>query len=147
MIQDETKVTAGSSHIRVLTSKGKKGPTYAMGLNAKLQVTAMVTVSASGECPGVRIVHRGKRLISGPGRKHLNDLPTDGITGAFRFSVSEKGFVNRAIFLEELKSFNEWLMEREVEKPVILWADGFSGHKGIKIAEYCRENGIIFLGR
>lgn len=121
---------AGGSHLSVLAERGSKGPHYDRGGNSRLQVTASVTVSAAGDVAQVDIVHDGKRVICGPGKKHLNSLPSSEVIPPFGFDVAERGFVRRSTFLRILMRFDQWLTKNEVKRPVLLWMDGYDGHKG-----------------
>ena len=92
--QDETALEFGSDHKTVLATKGHKGPLYNTGGSSRSHVTISLTVSASGEVAGVRVVYSGKRW-SDQEREMIKNLPSDGVTGQWRFSKSEKGYVNR----------------------------------------------------
>ena len=89
----------------------------------------------------------GKKVICGPGKKHLNDLPVNSAIPPFNFDVAPKGFVRRTTFLRILKRFDVWLTKNSVQRPVILWVDGYDGHKGLDIAQFCRERQIYLLGK
>ena len=39
----------------------------------------------------------------------IENLPSDGVTGECRFSKSEKGYVNREIFIDVLKDLTDHL--------------------------------------
>ena len=142
--QDETALEFGSEHQTVLAPKGHKGPLYNIGGSSRDHVTLSVTVSASGAVTGMRVVYSGKRMSKE--EKELRDnLPQDGVTGRWRFSKSEKGYVNREIFLDILKDLSDYLDENNIERPVVLFIDGFSGHLGLAIAEFCEEFGIQLI--
>ena len=112
-----------------------------------MQVTASVTVSAAGQTAQVDFIFDGKKVICGPGKKHLNDLPVSSAIPPFNFDVAPKGFVRRSTFLRILKRFDLWLTNNSVKRPVILWVDGYDGHKGLDIAAFCRERQIFLLGK
>ena len=63
--QDETALEFGSEHQSVLAPRGHKGPLYNIGGNSREHVTLSVTVSASGEVAGMRVVYSGKRWSNG----------------------------------------------------------------------------------
>ena len=46
-----------------------------------------------------------------------------------------------------MKKFHAWLVAEGVQLPVILWVDGYGGHKGWRISNFCRQNGIVLLGK
>ena len=122
--QDETALEFGSDHKKVLAPKGHKGPLYNTGGSSRSHVTLSVTVSASGEVAGVRVVYSGKRW-SAEEKDLIENLPSDGVTGEWRFSKSEKGYVNREIFLDVLRDLNDHLNRKNIARPVILLIDGF----------------------
>ena len=142
--QDETALEFGSDHKTVLATKGHKGPLYNTGGSSRSHVTISLTVSANGEVAGVRYVYSGKR-VSDQERELEENLPRDGVTGRWRFSKSEKGYVNREIFLDILKDLSDHLDRKNIERPVMLFIDGFSGHLGLAIAEFCVEFGIQLI--
>ena len=110
-------------------------------------MTASVTVSAAGQTAQVDFILDGKKVICGPGKKHLRDLPESSAIPPFNFDVAPKGFVRRSTFLRILQRFDKWLTENKVKRPVILWVDGYDGHKGLDIAQFCKENQIFMLGK
>ena len=139
--QDETALEFGSEHQSVLAPRGHKGPLYNIGGSSRDHVTLSVTVSADGEVAGMRVVYPGKRW-SKEEKDLIETLPSDGVTGKWRFSKSEKGYVNREIFLDILKDLSDHLDRKNIPRPVMLVIDGFSGHLGLAIAEFCVEFGI-----
>ena len=100
-------------------------------------------------------MHKGERVIcgvdsEGKPRKHLSDLgrdETDGIIPPIGFQVAKFGKVRRQQFLEILKRLLAWVIKNNIPLPIILWVDGYGGHKGWNISQFCRENGIILLGK
>ena len=140
--QSSEPVEFGSDHKTVFAPKGHKGPLYNTGGSSRSHVTLSVTVSASGEVAGMRVVYSGKRW-SQEEKDMIENLPSDGVTGEWRFSKSEKGYVNREIFLVILKDLSDHLDRNNIERPVMLFIDGFSGQ--LAIAEFCVEFGIQLI--
>ena len=136
----------GSGKIRIITEKGARGPIYNRVGDPRLQVTGAVSVNAAG---GVllRIVHDGERVMCGPGRKYLNDLPEDGVLGVIKFSVTDSGYVQRHIFLIILQDIVEYCVKNNIPFPIVLFVDGFGGHFHLDISKFCRENQIVLLGK
>lgn len=62
--------------------------------------------------------------------------------GEWTFSVSEKGYITRELYVEVLKDFNKFLIERSIPKPVILVIDGANPHISLEAAAFCKEVGI-----
>ena len=75
------------------------------------------------EC-GLWAVYSGKRL-SAVEKDLIENLPSDGVTGECRFSKSEKGYVNREIFIDVLKDLTDHLDRKNIARPVMLLIDGF----------------------
>ena len=144
--QDETPLASSSGKIKIIAEKGSRGPIYNRVGDPRLQVTGAVSVNAAGGAL-LRIVHDGERLLCGPGRKHLRDLPTDGVFGEVKFSVTDSGYVKRHIFLLILKDIHEYCVVNGIPFPIVLFVDGFGGHFHMDISNYCKENKIILLGK
>ena len=67
--------------------------------------------------------------------KTFRDLPKDGETGEWKFSISDSGYSNCDVMLEVVEDLDNYVIEKQIPKPVILFMDGFKGHYGIKINE------------
>ena len=148
--QDETAVCGNNNeHQKILAGKGHKEILYKHSNGSRLHVTLCITVQAIGSTSGVRVVHDGQvfdgrrknsfhlnllwlfqRVICGHGKKHLSTLPRGPNTGEWKFSVSPSGFCTRRITLQLVVDLDEYCTKHEVIRPVILFVDGFSGHKG-----------------
>ena len=74
--------------------------------------------------------------------QHLQNLPKDGKSGEWTFSVAEKGFINRDLFLQVLKDFDHFLTLNDIPRPVILFLDGASPHISLAAAEFCITHNI-----
>ena len=72
----------------------------------------------------------------------MENTPSDGVTGKWRFSKSASGYVTRETFLEILSDLDDYLTLNNIPRPVILVIDGYKGHLGLAIAEYCDLHGI-----
>ena len=83
--------------------------------------------------------------MCGKGHRHVSDLPESKITDEWKFSVSESGFANRKVTLQVLQDLDAYLTRTKTQRPVILWVDGFSGHRSLEIAEFCADRGIHML--
>lgn len=136
----------GSGKIKIIAEKGTRGPIYNRAGDPRLQVTGAVSVNAAG---GVllRIVHDGERVMCGPGKKYLHDLPEDGVLGVIEFSVTESGYVKRNIFLIILRDIVAYCVKNKIPFPIVLWIDGYGGHFSLDITNFCRENQIVLLGK
>ena len=74
--------------------------------------------------------------------KTFRDLPKDGETGEWKFSISDSGYSNRDVMLEVVEDLDNYIIEKQIPKPVILLMDGFKGHYGIEINEECDKRGV-----
>ena len=53
-------------------------------------------------------------------------------------SVSPKGFVTRELHLEILKDLDNYLVEKQIARPVWLFMDGASPHISLSALEFCK---------
>ena len=69
------------------------------------------------------------------------------MAGVWELSVTDNGFVTRSVTIEVLEDLLRHCKKNQIKLPVIVYADGFKGHYGLEIAEFCEENQIkmIFL--
>ena len=100
---------------------------YTQSSNYKEHVTASYTVSAKGDMVPPRVVHSGVRMIA-PIKPCISDMPKDGISGQWKFSVSENGWVKHEQMLEIIQDLAQFIDENNIPKPVILFLDGASCH-------------------
>lgn len=138
--QDETALTWGNEHQKVLATKGYELPAYNIGGLSREHTTASVLVDADGSVTAIRIVWPGKRWNAAE-LELKESLPSDGVTGKWKFSKSESGYVTRETFLDILSDLDQHLTNNNIVRPVLLF-DGYSGHLGLAIAEYCLEHEI-----
>ena len=142
--QDETPITWGIEHQKVLAVKGYSGPAYNLGGSSREHTTASVMVGADGSIPAVRVIWPGQRWS--PAEKTLREeIPADGVTGKWKFSKTPSGYVTREIFLDILSDLTDHITENNIPRPVILVIDGFRGHLVLAISEYCDQNGIQLM--
>ena len=73
---------------------------------------------------------------------HLQNLPEDGLSGKWNFSVSPKGYIVRSLFVDVLKYLNTYVEQEKIKKPVVLIMDGASPHLSLEKAAYCKESQI-----
>ena len=114
---------------------------YTQSSNYKEHVTASYTVSAKGDMVPPRVVHSGVRMIA-PIKPCISDMPKDGISGQWKFFVSENGWVKHEQMLEIIQDLAQFIDENNIPKLVILFLDGASCHVSLKISELCDKEGI-----
>ena len=132
---DEKPLTAGTEHPRVLAPRGYRGPIQTSSGDSRLHVTGAFTVSADGLYVGVRLVFRGERSRA----KQTRDIPDTGVAGKWGISVTKKGYVTCAVFMDIIRDLDKHLTDKNVKRPVILFVDGFAGHLSPEIAALCRD--------
>ena len=59
--------------------------------------------------------------------KDLKKLPSGGRTGKWKFSVSQGGFMTAKNYLEVLADIDQYLTDNEIERPVVVFIDGYPG--------------------
>ena len=108
--------SSGVEHQRVIAPKGTKHRLENHGGDSRKHVTASVMFDAAGFVIPPRLVYAGVRNRF----KQLAKIPTTGITGEWKHSVSQNGYVNREIFLEILQDLDQSLTERNIKGCVYL---------------------------
>ncbi|KAL5467063.1 hypothetical protein EMCRGX_G031235 [Ephydatia muelleri] len=59
---------------------------------------------------------------------------------------SESGWMTTLTFLDYISLvFNPWLSENNVQRPVVVFADGHKSHLSLETVEFCASNGIILV--
>ena len=132
--QDETSVQVGNGSGKVLAEKVTK-VLYNFSGSSREHVTASYTVSANGGCVPVRTIFKGVRNMAA---QHLKNLPTTGKSGSWKFGVTASGYVTREAFMDILKDLDEYLEEKNIQRPVILFMDGQKGHISLEAAAFCK---------
>ena len=130
--QDETAVEFGISSQWVLAPHNSK-QVYTQSSNYKEHVTVSYTVNAKGEMVPPRVVHSGIRLIA-LNKSCIANIPKDGISGEWKFSVSENGWVKHSQMLEIIQDLSNFIDENNTQKPVVLFLDGASCHISLEIS-------------
>ena len=141
--QDETGLQVGASKVKVLAPRGVDHVLYSKGGGSHEHVSMSVTANAAGECVGTRLIYKGKYLhlyyvnnldLQYVGKKNmaatnkdLKKLPTDGLTGKWKFSVSEGGFMTAKTYLDVMADIDQYLTENDIPRPVVVIIDGYPG--------------------
>ena len=133
--QDETAVELGSESQHVLAPVNSK-VVYSVSSGSREHITASYTVSASGEMVPPRLVYKGVRNIA---EEKLKNLEKSGLSGSWEFSVAEKGYITRELFVKVLQDLDRYMSQHQIPRPVILFIDGASPHISIEAAQICRK--------
>ena len=133
--QDETAVELGSESQHVLAPVNSK-VVYSVSSGSREHITASYLVSASGEMVPPRLVYKGVRNIA---QEKLKNLDKSGKSGSWGFSVSEKGYITRELFVKVLLDLDRYLSANKIARPVIMFIDGASPHISLEAAQICRR--------
>ena len=135
--QDESSIELGSSSRRVLAKKGTK-VIYHVSSGSREHITVSFACNAAGGMVPPRVIYKGVRNIA---PSQLN-LPEDGLSGKWTFSVAPKGYITRPLFVEVLQDINNYVEKNQIQKPVVIILDGASPHLSLEAAAYCKANQI-----
>ena len=136
--QDETAVEVGSESQRVLAEINTK-ILYSISGGSREHITASFLCGADGSMVPPRCIYKGVRNVA---QTHLKDLPKNGLSGEWNFSVSDKGYITRELYVEVLKDLDKFLNERNIPRPVIIFIDGANPHISLEAATFCKEKQI-----
>ena len=136
--QDETSYELSEGSVRVLAKKGsKRVPGTSSG--SRNHGTLSVTANANGDLVWPRVVIKGVRDVS---KKYLSELQPGVRTGAFRFSYSDSGFVNKDLFVKIILDLDEYVTLNNIQKPIVLFLDGASCHISMEVTLLSKERQI-----
>ena len=132
-------MSPGADHVKVLTDKGVQDVLYNQCGCSKEHITASVVIAASGDVLPVRLVYAGTRDMA---TNKLKNMQCDGVTGKWGISYSIKGWMTAIVFIDVLADISAWIDVNDIPRPVVLFCDGYAGHLGLDIAEFCVTFGI-----
>lgn len=134
---DETAFFLTPADGRVLAKKGSKTVYSFVQNDEKECLTALIGSNADGKFvppmvvfPYVRIPERiGTTVPSGWG-----------------IGRSESGWMTGELFFEYIANiFHPWLLENNIELPVVLFIDGHTSHLTLALSDFCSDHGIILV--
>lgn len=103
--------------------------------NDKETITVLLFITASGKVMTPMIVYPYTRLP----KDVADSVPSDFMVGK-----SDTGWMTSEVFYEYMaNSFNKWLEENKIQKPVLCLSDGHKSHLNMALSEFCSKNGII----
>lgn len=131
---DETGICVVTKPGKVLASKGGKNVRARTGGERGENVTAVVTVNATGShiLPPT-LIFRGKSL---------NVDLTEGAPEGTIFAYSKRSFIDSELFVEWFKRF---IAAIPPARPVMLLMDGHASHIQLEVIEMARNNDIHIL--
>lgn len=120
---------------KILAPKAWKNLYHVKLGNEKDNLTVLIVFSANGvTCPPLVLFPYIR-----PTRAVIDSMPPDWVLGR-----SETGWMNSEVFFEYVANdFNNWLMEKQIQRPIILFIDGHKSHMTLALSEFCDRSGII----
>ncbi|GBP80747.1 Chimeric ERCC6-PGBD3 protein [Eumeta japonica] len=101
----------------------------------KETLTVLLVFSAAGDTVPPMVVFPYIR----PPREVIESMPLDWFLGR-----SDTGWMKSDIFFEYIANgVNNWLTEKQIQKPVLLLVDGHRSHLTMELSEFCDNNKII----
>lgn len=133
---DETSMWLAPKGGMVLAEKGK--PTYDFSASSdKENVTTSFTVSAAGEIAPPLTVFKYERLPQ---------ACVDKAPSGWGVVKTENGWMTSAAFYEYFANiFQSYLLEKQINKPIIVFLDGHVSHMSYELSNFCKEKGIILV--
>lgn len=108
-----------------------------VGNNEKENISILITGNAAGELAPTFILFAGKSLPKNAAKMAPKE---------FAFGHSENGWMTSQNFFEFIVNvFDPWITERNIERLVILFADGHKSHLTFHLSQFCSEHKIILI--
>ena len=135
---DETGARLSPISGKVLALKGRRDTGQIAVGNEKSSVTVLATICGSGQWVPPLLMLPYKRI---PGSV-VENIPDYVVVGA-----SPKGWISSESLFEYLcNTFDKWLTQNGVQRPVIVWCDWHSTRLNYHTISETLERGIILLG-
>ena len=117
---------------RVLAEKGARH-VYQVSSGTKQQITFMACFNAAGDyCPPL-IVYPGQRF---------RDIGVEEFPEAI-YGHSDNGWMDSPLFVAFLEHLDNFVTEKQITRPVLLFVDGHSTHMSLDAAQFCHDHNII----
>lgn len=134
---DESAFFLNPKGNKVLAAKGDKTIYQKVNADEKECLTVLVTGNAAGDVPPPMIVFQYERIP----RELAASIPENWGVGR-----SENGWMTGETFFEFIANiFNPWLIENQIEKPVLLFIDGHTSHLTLQTSKFCSDNDIVLV--
>ncbi|CAF4889510.1 unnamed protein product [Pieris macdunnoughi] len=120
---------------KVLGPRGFKNFYQIKQSNEKENITAFLTFNANGDmCPPCVVFPYIR-----PPKAVVNSMPQNWCLGR-----SETGWMRGEVFFEYITNeFNNWILENNIKKPVLLLVDGHKSHMSLMLSTACEQLQII----
>ena len=144
---DETNLSFCPRMPNVLVQTGYKSAKFAYtkttGHTEKGSVTALVMTNALGDFPPPMIILQGEKV-------NLDKFDVyDDQTGEplnYALACSENGWITfKTLFEYLINIFDAWLIENNIQKPVIVYCDWHETRSNIYLARILNEKQIILI--
>lgn len=134
---DETGFSLCPKTKTVLAARGTKDVYEVATGNAKENITVMFTFNAEGDmCPPM-IIYNYKRIP----QNIIDSVPPNWGIGH-----SDSGWMKAEVFYEFIANiFYPYILENNIELPVILFVDGHKSHLTYNLSELCTKLKIILI--
>lgn len=134
---DESAFYLSPKGERVLVKKGDKAVYNFTQNDEKECLTVLFNLNAAGQLAPPMIVFPYERLPY----SIVQNVPKD-----WSIRKSDTGWMKAETYFEYIANvFEPWLTKNNIERPVILYADGHSSHFTYNVAEFCMEHEIELL--
>lgn len=134
---DETCFMLNPTNSKVLGPRGARNIYEVEQGNSKTSITVMFSFSASGIVVPPMVVFPYQRLPT----EIMQSVPDSWGVGR-----SDTGWMKAEVFYEYIGNvFVPFLMENNIERPVILFVDGHKSHISCRISELCTELGVVLI--
>lgn len=132
---DETAIFLSPKGQRVLVRRGEKTVYSFTNNDDKECVTLLLTANSLGTIAPPMVIFKYDRVPS----TVVNEMPQNWSLGR-----SDSGWMTGQTFYEYIANiFHPWLIQNQIELPVLLFVDGHSSHLTYSLSEFCSQNGII----
>lgn len=137
---DESGFSLSPKQGRVLAIKGEKHVFEESSAHHKTNITVLANVCADGRIPPPLIIYPRKRISAHMGENFPEDYECC-------VGKSEKGYITMETLYEYLcNSFNDWLNQNEVQRPIIIWTDWHETRNNYYLGKQLQELNIVLYG-
>ena len=134
---DETGFPLAPKPLKVIAAKGDPH-IYQQGSSSKTQITCLLAHNAFGQFVHPMFVFPGKNFRQDFMERFYHYLPNA------TFGRLSNGWMDAELFLTWLDStFDTYVTEKHIPRPVLLIVDGAKVHISLEISEFCDAHNII----
>ena len=109
--------------------------------NDKEGLTVLMGYSAAGKMAPPMIIYTYKQHIP-----HDIAEAVEAVDPTWAIGKSETGWMTSATFYDYMSQvFEPWLVQSNIPRPVLVYADGHKSHLSLEVAEFCTSKGILLV--